>query len=154
MANYHESYLGFLFLAGILQVDATLSGLAPGGVWRGLAPPASSTPFVVMSHQAGTDVLTMNGVRLFVSMLYLVKAVGPSSATAAVALAAARIDRLLGSPPGLPASGAVIVASVTEGQVYAVFREMPLMIEEAPVAGEEYINMGGMYRMQIGQIAT
>lgn len=154
MANYHEAYLGFLFLANILQNDATLQGLAPGGVWRGLAPPAEATPFVVMSHQAGSDVTTMNGIRVMGSLLYQVKAVGPSSATAAVAQAAARIDRLLGGPPGVPASGLVVVASVTEAQVYACWREQPLLIDEAPVAGEEYVNMGGLYRMQLSQVAT
>lgn len=153
MPNYHESLLGYAFLSSTLSSDTALQGYAPGGVHRGLAPSGAAAPFVIMVHQAGSDSVTMNGFRMLVESLYQVKVVGPASLTTTLALAAARIDRLLGSPPGVPASGAVVVNGVTEGQVLACYRQAPLALDEL-VNGEVWSNFGGLYRMLIEQIAS
>lgn len=95
----HEAMYGFQWLMSVLSVDATLLGFAPGGVWRSLADAGTATPFVILAYQAGSDVLTMNAVRLMTTHLYQVKAVGPASMNSQILSAASRIDALIGSPP-------------------------------------------------------
>lgn len=153
MSNYNEVFLGFQFIYAMLSADSTLAGLAPGGVWRGLAPPGTATPYVVLVYQAGTDAVTMNGYRMIVDALYQVKAVGPANISETIAAASARLDKLLGGPPSQPASGAVIINAVNEGQVLACYRQSPLMLDEL-VSGELWTSIGGLYRTEIEQIAT
>ena len=153
MSNYHESVLAFMWLASTLGSDSTLAGYAPGGVHRTLAPPDVALPFVVMAHQAGTDVVTMNGFRIMTEQLFQIRAVGPASMSSQIAQAAAQIDKLLGGPPGIPASGAIVVNSVTEGQTLACYREQQIMLDEV-VAGELWNNTGGLYRILLEQVAT
>ena len=153
MSNYHETYLAFLWLESTLGGDSTLTGYAPGGVHRSLAPPDAAFPFIVMAHQAGTDVTTMNGFRIMTEQLFQIRAVGPASISASIAQAAAQVDKLLGGPPGVPASGTVTVSSVLEGQILACYREQQIMLDEL-VAGELFSNMGGLYRLIVEQVAT
>lgn len=153
MSNYSEVMLGFAFLSATLGSDSTLLGYAPGGVWRAYAPPGTATPYIIMAHQAGHTVTTMNAFRLMVDNLFQVKAVGPASGTSQIASAAARIDQLLGGPPSLPASGPVIINAVQAGQVLSCYQESPLQVDEL-VNGEAWANIGAMYRMIIEQIAT
>ena len=94
-----EAMYGFQWLMSVLSVDSTLAGFAPGGVWRSLADAGAATPFVILAYQAGSDVLTMNAVRLMTTHLYQVKAVGPASMASQIISAASRIDALIGSPP-------------------------------------------------------
>lgn len=143
----HEVVIALSWLNTTLTGDATLSSLAPGGVYRALAEPIDNsgnpiaTPYVVFGLQSpGNDTLTANAVRLLTNPLYQVKAVGPSSATEAVGLAASEIDDLLKRTAG----------SVTGGLVSACFREQPLELDEL-VNGEQFINIGGLYRLQIQQ---
>src|SRR5437879_314249 len=95
----HEIDAGFQWIYATLSGDGTLSGYAPGGVFRSLAPPGTVTPYIIMAYQGGSDVVTMNGVRLIVDAVFQVKAVGPANTTANIASAAERIDQLIGSPP-------------------------------------------------------
>src|SRR5258708_31684482 len=95
-----EVYYGFQWLKSVLAADSTLTGFAPGGIWRGMAPSGTVTPFIVISFQAGVDVLTMNAIRLFVTPLYQVKCVGPMTLSTTIAAAAAEIDSLLARTSG------------------------------------------------------
>src|SRR5579885_931599 len=104
----HETALVYSWLYSTLSGDSTLSGYAPGGVWRGMAPPQTATPFVIISLQSGSDVVTMNGYRMIVDVLYQVKAVGPVSNTAGIVSAASRIDDLLKLTTGTVAGGAIL----------------------------------------------
>ena len=96
----HEGAYGLQWLKSTLAGDSTLTGYAPGGVYRGVAPPGVLTPFVIISLQAGIDVLTVNAYRLMSQPLYQVKAVGPASVTATIVAAASQIDALLGRSSG------------------------------------------------------
>jgi hypothetical protein len=153
MSNYNEQMLAHIWLIQQLGADSTLLSYAPGGVWRGMAPAGEATPFVIISHQSGQDSLTNFGYRVLTTMTFQVKAVGPASATTAINSAAARIDALLGSPPGRAAGGPIVVSSVQEGQMYAIYREQPFVLDEI-VNGELWTNIGGLYRCQVGQVAS
>jgi hypothetical protein len=137
MAGY-ETTAGFQWLYNTLSADSTLQTDAPGGVWRGLAPPGTATPFVILSLQSGKDVITANAVRVFDDDTFLVKAVGPASNNAGVLAAASRIDALLGRTSG----------QVTAGAILACYRETPISIDEL-VNGELWSNLGGLYRLII-----
>lgn len=138
----NEIGLGLTFLQSTLGNDTTLSGYAPGGVHRALAPPGTTTPFVIHGFQAGSDTVTMNGVRLFVPPLFLVKVVGPSSITETLITAANQVDSLLGGIQGLRN------IAITGGEILACYRETPLQLDEL-VNGELFSNFGGLYRLII-----
>lgn len=140
-----EAAIGFTWLYSTLSGDSQLTSLAPGGVWRGLAPPESETPFVVMSLQSASDSVTMNGFRMLVECTFLLKVVGPASETATIMNAADRLDALIGSPP---TSG-----TTSDGAVLASYRQSPVSIQEL-VNGELFENMGGLYRLQIEKITS
>jgi len=138
----HETWFGFEWLYTTLSNDSTLTGYAPGGVWRGLAPPGTVTPYVVLVFQAGVDVITANAFRIMDDLLFQVKAVGPGNESAAIVNAASRVDALIGSPP---TSGAV-----TGGTILSCNRQSPFQLDEL-VNGELWMNMGGMYRLIVEQ---
>jgi hypothetical protein len=131
---------GFQWLSSVLLGDSTLVAAAPGGIWRGMAPPetGTSTPYVIVSLQAGTDVLTANAFRVYMNGLYQIKAVGPADAYASIVTAAGRIDALLGRTIG----------SISGGTILFCHRELPLAVDEL-VAGELWSNLGGLYRIAI-----
>lgn len=147
----HEIALGLQFLYDTFTGDSALMVLAPGGVKRGYAPPETATPYIIIAHQAGGDVTTMNGVRLMDDLLYQAKAVGPADISDQLASAAARIDDLCGGTDAGPASGPIVVSSVTVGQMLALYRQSPLFVDEL-VNGVVWSNVGGLYRAEIQQV--
>jgi hypothetical protein len=144
----HEVALGFQFLYSVLANDATLSSVAPGGVFRALAPPDTATPFVIIAYQAGSDSVTMNGFRMLDDLVFQVKAVGPATSMANIASAAERIDQLLGGTNTGPASG---VIGSNLGQCLACYRQSPLAMDEL-VNATLFSNLGGLYRLIIEQM--
>lgn len=132
-----EVALGFAYLTSTLAGDATLTGLAPGGIRRSMAPPTATTPFVIMRYQSGTDAPVFGGGRSYSDLFYEIKVYGPASGTAALVDAAARISTLI--------STAVPVA-VTGGTIKACFRSQALQSDEEP-DGSQWSCFGGIYRM-------
>jgi hypothetical protein len=140
MSGANEVALGLLWLQSVLSSDATLSGLAPGGVYRAMAPPNTSPIYVIVAYQAGTDALTLNAYRMLSNLIYQVKAVGPVSSTAAIVAASKQIDVLLGGPTS---------GSVSGGYISACYRDGSLQIDELRASGEQWSNFGGLYRLQV-----
>lgn len=89
-------------LTALLQADAVLTGLMPGGVWIDEAP-GSLTQFVIVSLVDEHDEAVFEG-RAFEDATYLVTAVEkkPVSGSGNIKAAAARIDVLLDPQPPLP----------------------------------------------------
>src|SRR5258708_8293259 len=98
--------LAYEFLTTTLNADSTLTGLVTGGIWRGSAPVEAVPPYVVMNFQAGSDVLTLNGVRLFDSLLFQIKAIAPGTMTTTLLLSPNLIHTLLKLPSRLPLTSA------------------------------------------------
>ncbi|SRR6266702_2131367 len=136
----HEVALGLDFLNTTLSNDASLTSLAPGGVFRAYAPPSTLAPYIIIALQSGTDIITMNAFRLFSNALYQVKVIGPSSETDTLVQAASEIDSLLGLTSG----------TVTNGHILYCYRESPLQVDEL-VNGVQWSNIGGTYRLAIQQ---
>lgn len=153
MSSYNEIALGLAYLMSVLSTDSTLLSLAPGGVHRALAPNGTATPHVIIAYQAGHYVTNFNGFRLFFDGTFQAKAVGPAADMAAITAAAARIDRLLGGPPGGPVSGPIVIGGVTVGNMDSLYAEQPLHIDEE-VNGEVFTSEGALYNALIQQIAS
>lgn len=96
--NESPGVLGWL--TSTLGGDATLAGYAPGGVWRGMAPDGTATPYVIVARQGGRDLVLPGAIRVWDDATYLVKVVGPATQDATLASAASRIDALLQGASG------------------------------------------------------
>ena len=141
MTAVHEIGLSMSWLYSTLSSDSTLAGLAGGGIWRAMAPPTVTTyPLIVFSFQAGTDLTTINGYRIWSNHLFQIRAVGPASSTAAIVNAASRVDVLLGRASGTP----------TGGIIYSCIRESPLAFDEL-VNGVLFSNIGNLCRLLVQQ---
>src|SRR5258708_13338587 len=91
----HEVLLALEWLTTTLNADSTLTGLVTGGIWRGSAPVETVPPYIVMNFQAGSDVLTLNGVRIYDSLLFQVKVIGPGTITTTLLPPPNKINSLL-----------------------------------------------------------
>ncbi|MGE0460900.1 MAG: DUF3168 domain-containing protein [Vicinamibacterales bacterium] len=120
-----------------LQGDATLASLAPGGVYRDVAPENVPDPFVILQLQAHQDIYALAGVTAFEAPLYLVKAVGKNSDGAGAAAAAARIHALLQGQPLAVAGFSVMDVRRTERVTYTE--------RDGPVFWQHH---GGLYQVE------
>ncbi len=136
-----EAYAGIEFLYNTLHGDSTLMALVTD-VYRDKAADAAVPPFVILTHQAGSDTLTANAIRLMTRSLYQVVVLGPDSMSPILAQAAARIDALLKRTSG----------TVTGGLIDFCYREMPLLLAQPPVNGLAWSKIGGLYRLGIEQV--
>ena len=164
MANFNEVYLGISWIVQTLSGDSTMVSLAPGGVFRGKVPStlensAIVTPLVIVAHQGGPgDVTNMNGYRLFDNLLFQAVVAGPEGQYTQIAAAAAYLDKLLGGPPALPASGPINAptgsgATGTPGWVLSCFRQQPILLD-LEENGENWVKFGGLYKIQLQQNAS
>ena len=81
-------------LYSTLSADATLTTLAPGGVWRNVAPEGVTGTVVTFSQVSGIDDYALSA-RAFTAHNYMVKAITPGESAAPAWAAANRIDALL-----------------------------------------------------------
>lgn len=132
----------FQWVANTMQADSALMAAAPGGVYREFAPVDTLAPFVLVNQQSGTDVLTVNANRLFVSLLLQIKALGPSGIGgnyAALVTIADRIDALFRS---------VRDVGLSSGGILACYREQTIAYGEL-VNGQPFSHLGGLYRIEL-----
>lgn len=141
--SVHESAIALEFLITTLSGDSTLTGVtgyAPGGVYRVMAPPSTVAPYIIVASHSGADVLSINAFRIMSDLLYQIRAVGPSAMMTQIVNAASRIDDLLKLASG----------TANGGYVLSTFRESPLELDEE-VLGELWVSMGGLYRLYVQQ---
>ena len=136
-----EVGLALQWLTSTLSSDGTLSGYAPGGVFRAEAPPATPPPCVIMTYQSSQshDEIAFGGVRAYSDLIFDIVASGPSKGTQAIANAAARIDTLI---------SVAQQTAITGGTIIACFRVAALETDVL-VEGEMWTDMGGTYRLMI-----
>lgn len=133
-----EAAQALAWVTSTAQADSALMAAATGGVWQGFAPLTTVAPYVLVSHQAATDVLTSAAVRLFTNIVLQIVAIGPSGNYAALITAADRIDALFKSQRDITLPGS--------GGVLASYREQALALDEI-VNGIQYSRLGGLYRI-------
>lgn len=127
-------------LVGKLTADATLAGLAPGGVYFEVAPQGVAEPFVVVQQMTHEDSYQLARSAAFESFLYLVKAVQASTSGATVQACADRIQALLQNG-SLSATGYVLTLMQREERIRYV------EIDEQ--RDQRYQHRGGLYRVQV-----
>lgn len=117
-----------------LSGDATLAGLAPGGVHENVAPEGTAEPFVVFSLVTNRDVNAVGQTRALVNADWDVKVVGQGASYAPLVAAADRIDALLHD-----VQGGVVISSHRVATIRYV----------EPSDGTTYRHLGGTYRTQL-----
>lgn len=95
------------------------AGALSGKVHNGLAPSGTAAPYVVFNQQAGTDVMTADGVRIMANLLYHVMVIGTGPLSSLQSLADA-VDAALHKATG----------SVDDSEIYQTFRESTLTRQE------------------------
>jgi hypothetical protein len=132
----------YQWIATTMQADSALMAVATGGVYREFAPVDTMAPYALVGMQAGTDVLTVNAVRLFTHLVLQIKAVGPSGTGgnyAALVTIADRIDALFKS---------VRSVALPSGGVLACYREQTIAYGEE-VNGSPWSHLGGLYSIEL-----
>lgn len=120
-----------------LSGDATLSGLAPGGVWRGVAPGDASGVVVVFQNMGASDYYALAS-RAFTTLTYQVKAIAPGESSAPAWAAAERIEALLTDKP----------LAIPSGSLMACRRSTIISLNETD-GGEQYQHVGGLYSISV-----
>lgn len=121
-----------------LASDATLLAIPIGGVFRGIAPDGTATPYLVMAPMSGHDVYGPGSPRYMDDLLMQVYAIGPAASYANTRTAANQLDTLLEKSAGTVSSGIVI----------ACRRQQPLALDEL-VGGVIWSRLGGLYRLWV-----
>lgn len=126
------------WLYATLSGDATLTGLATGGIFQERDSGGSTTyPKVIYRFQGGSDVPALGARRVAVNAVYAVYAVWrQASYGGALDTIAARVDTLLHGKEGTAAGGTVL----------ACVREQPLLLANLQ-NGVEVRMSGGVYRI-------
>jgi hypothetical protein len=136
----NEIAIAYEWIYTQLADDATLAAIPIGGVFRSIAKDGTSTPYVIVSHLGGHDVLGSGGARIMSDLLFQVYAIGPAANFDDVSLAALRIDALLESQAG----------TNDDGTVLAIRRQQPLILDEI-VNAAMWTRLGGIYRVWVNQ---
>ncbi len=134
-----EIDLAFAWLESTLSGDSTLTGYAPGGLWRTFAKPGTTAPYTIMNYQDGTDNVVFGGSRAYSEMHFRVVIVGPAADMQAILNGAARIDTLL---------TLATQTNVTGGKILASYRTQPVSMDEL-VEGEVWNQTGGVYCVMV-----
>lgn len=124
-------------LYATLSGDATLTGLAPGGVWRGVAPGDASGVVVVFQHLGSSDNYAL-AARAYVQLTYQVKAIAPGESSAGAWAAAERVEALLTDR----------TLTLSSGRVMACRRSTIVSTNETD-GGEQYQHVGGLYQISV-----
>jgi hypothetical protein len=132
-----ETAQSFIWSVTRAKGDAALVATAIGGIWQGNAPIGTSGLYVSIGQQSNTDVNTMNAVRVFSSILLLIKAVSLSSDFVNLTTAANRIDALFQGQKNI---------ALSPGYMLSSYREQEISYEEVSV-GNQYSHLGGLYRV-------
>lgn len=120
-----------------LQADATLQGLAPGGVFPDLAPEQTPTPYLIVGLESHTDV-DEEGRPAFEEAVYLVMAIDKADDAAAANAAYARAHAVL-TGTTLTASGVTVMDLTRRGRVRLAERDGSVI----------WRFVGGRYRVMV-----
>lgn len=127
------------WLYGKLKNDATLTGLASGGVYTWPVPAGITLPYVLYQNQTGTDIRGTGATRIGVNGLWIVRAIAETySFGGNLQSAADRIDALLHGK----------ASAVTGGVVWACVRTEPFQLVEM-ADGRQFRHLGGIYRIYV-----
>jgi hypothetical protein len=137
-----ETASAFTWVANTMQADSALMAAATGGVYQGFAPMDTVPPYALVARQGGSDVNTVNQIRLFVHILLRIQAIGPSGPGgnyAALVTIADRIDALFKNQRNI---------TLPSGGILACYRESELAYDDE-VNGQPWAYLGGLYHIEL-----
>lgn len=121
-----------------LSGDGTLTGLAPGGVWRGVAPTDKPVgTWIVFNSMTADDIYTFD-LRAMVNSVYQIKAITPGESALPAWQAAERVETLLTDQ----------ALTINSGTLLMVRRQQVISLTETD-GGEQYQHAGGMYAITV-----
>jgi hypothetical protein len=132
-----ETAQSFQWSVSRAKADTALVAVAIGGIYQGNAPIGTSGLWVSIGQQSNTDVNTMNALRVFSSILLLIKAVSLSSDYDNIVIAANRIDALFQNQKNI---------ALSPGYMLSSYREQSISFDEI-VSGVQKSHLGGLYRV-------
>lgn len=137
----NEIDIAYQWIQATLALDTTLSGYAPGGVWRAEAETNTTAPYVTITYQPGMgrDEIAFGGVRVYSDLYFEACAAGPASVLANIASASARIDVLLTVAQQTAITGGILLAS---------YRTHPVASDPL-IDATRWNSNGGVYRVMI-----
>lgn len=113
-----------------LSGDSTLAGLAPGGVWRGVAPGGAAGTVVVFTQVSASDSYAL-AHRAYTTFTYQIKAITPGTSAAPAWAASQRVEALL-----------------TDAAIGFMECRRQTVISQTEIdGGEQYQHAGGLYRI-------
>lgn len=124
-----------------LSNDAQLTTLAPGGVYRDVAPQKVSQPFVIVQQMDHADNYQLGRERSYERLVYMVKAVERSDSSSGVIAAANRIETLLQNASLSMSGYALMLIERTERLRYVEISEENKDIR--------YQHCGGLYEVVV-----
>jgi len=134
-----ETYQAFTWIDATMRADSLLMAAATGGVWQEFANIGTVPPFALYARQGGSDVNTMNEVRLFVHILMRIQAIDPTANYATLATIANSIDALFKN---------VRSVGLGVGGVLACYRESELAYGNV-INGASWSYLGGLYHIEL-----
>jgi len=134
-----ESELVLAWIESTLTADATLQGLAPGGVFQTFALPGTTTPYTLVKYlpNSSSDVLKFGGIA-YSDMRFQVTVVGPIASQQTIADAAKRANDLLTVTEQTTVTGGTLISSI---------RSQPISDDEY-VDSAKYHLSGGEYHIR------
>lgn len=132
-----ETIVADTWLYTTLTGDAALMAEVTG-VHSTQASQDAELPYVMFEWLAGTDVTYVNGIRVWHSGVWVVKAVDDTSSWTDLQTAAERIDTLLHRQGGSPSGGTVFTST----------REAPFRASYSD-EGVHYRELGGRFRIEV-----
>lgn len=132
-----ETIVADTWIYSTLTGDSALMGEVTG-VHSTSRPRDSDLPAVIFDWIAGSDITYINGIRVWHSGVWVVKAVAATTSWADLQAAAERIDVLLHRQSGTAAGGTVFTAT----------REAPHR-QAYSDEGVSYRELGGRFRIEV-----
>lgn len=131
-----ETGQAYEWLYQVLSADEALNGYVGGRIYRVLAPPDATMPYIIFQFQGGHSVRSVGPYWILSRVTCLVKVVGLSNTYQTLRTIADRVDELLQGASG-PATG-----------ILSCVREAPVDYEETD-GGTRYQHLGAQYLLYV-----
>ena len=128
------------WLYSVLSADDGIQSLVDGRIFGYRVPHSSGFPSILFQMQvAEADSRVIGSARVGSRLVYAVKAIGQGADFVAIQTIAGRIDALLEASSG----------SNIDGVIVSCVRDRPVEILESSDTGEDYVHLGGLYRLTV-----
>jgi hypothetical protein len=140
----YEPLVAARFIYGRLIQYPALAAKVGTRVYQDVAPQGTAFPHIVFTQIFASDLIVVNGIRIWSNMLWQIEYWARTNDPAVVAEGAALIDAALHRKSG-PLTG----ATYGSGYMLECFRERPLALPPRTEGDVVYRRAGGEYRQRV-----